>query len=473
MPLEFFFAPHPPLHPISPHPPARRRRCRRSSYNSSPLLFLSFLTGATFLPGYFDMPVGVSSVMQIMTGSQDVRYHKIDTTRETEAGITKLYKSVRNALRNGAIVTCGTNARYCNVRDDLEHGGVKVGLVGNHAYSILGALTVRGTKLFHCRNPWGGTEWGGAWRDSDPRWTTAAIRECNRDPLNGGPFSDEEDGTFFISVADFCDKFSGVNTCIVPHDPDGLPDRLYARANAAAKELARVLALPGIRLRGHTGRRKEMMGLYLVNKNLSPMNDANVYTKEGTKNRHVYRTKDGKWWLGNTESAETGANSGFLTTEGASPYPFTSGGNVWQFHNGSVWVNDREMQVLEVSQAQRAAQTAASARLLAVRQVDISGHTAKFPRMMGPYSKNRAHSPMNGGNVFTMDTNSERHLYRSTSGKWWISDTDGMVAGKNSGYFVSSDKPISPFDVESWTYYNGSGWVSDPGMKVVASYKYK
>ena len=40
-----------------------------------------------------------------------------------------------------------------------------------HAYSLLGATEVSGTKLVHLRNPWGKVEWRGAWADNDRRWT--------------------------------------------------------------------------------------------------------------------------------------------------------------------------------------------------------------------------------------------------------------------------------------------------------------
>jgi hypothetical protein len=120
---------------------------------------------ATFLPGYFDLSVGVGSVMRMMTGSQLVKCHRLNTGSVPPAAQDALFAEVREALQMGAIVTAGTNGAFCSLKDDLGQGGKKTGLVGKHAYSILGAATVGGVDLFHCRNPWGGTEWGGAWRD--------------------------------------------------------------------------------------------------------------------------------------------------------------------------------------------------------------------------------------------------------------------------------------------------------------------
>jgi hypothetical protein len=115
---------------------------------------------------------------------------------------------------------------------------------------------VSGEALFHCRNPWGGTEWGGAWRDDDAeRWTTDAIGECNADALNGGVYAKVEDGTFFISVADFCDKFKGVNTCVIPDAGAVVPGagagRRRARDDADAAFAGRFAYQAGYLAGGH------------------------------------------------------------------------------------------------------------------------------------------------------------------------------------------------------------------------------
>ena len=44
--------------------------------------------------------------------------------------------------------------------------------------------------------------------------------------------------------------------------------------------------------------------------------------------------------------------------------------------------------------------------------------------------------PMNEGNVYTMEGNSDRHIYRANS-FWWIADTSSMSSGADSGYFHS------------------------------------
>lgn len=49
------------------------------------------------------------------------------------------------------------------------------GFVLGHAYSVLSAKVVsskgKEVQLIKVRNPWGNTEWKGAWSDQSPLWT--------------------------------------------------------------------------------------------------------------------------------------------------------------------------------------------------------------------------------------------------------------------------------------------------------------
>lgn len=47
-----------------------------------------------------------------------------------------------------------------------------LGIVQGHAYSILDACSIDGFKLIQLRNPWGSSEWKGAWSDNSKEWTT-------------------------------------------------------------------------------------------------------------------------------------------------------------------------------------------------------------------------------------------------------------------------------------------------------------
>ncbi len=48
----------------------------------------------------------------------------------------------------------------------------ELGLVSDHAYSLLACVEVNGVRLCRLRNPWGNTEWLGDWSDNSPLWTT-------------------------------------------------------------------------------------------------------------------------------------------------------------------------------------------------------------------------------------------------------------------------------------------------------------
>lgn len=49
--------------------------------------------------------------------------------------------------------------------------GSRNGIVEKHAYSIMEAREVNGQRLLKLRNPWGNTEWKGAWSDGSAEWT--------------------------------------------------------------------------------------------------------------------------------------------------------------------------------------------------------------------------------------------------------------------------------------------------------------
>jgi len=113
------------------------------------------------------------------------------------------------------------------------------GIVGNHAYSLLevreiAARPAEQTKLqfggsssgggssegrvdpedagglqllrfCRIRNPWGKTEWKGAWSDSSSLWSARLKKELGRTELN--------DGTFWMLYSDFICRFTQVDVC--------------------------------------------------------------------------------------------------------------------------------------------------------------------------------------------------------------------------------------------------------------------
>lgn len=45
-----------------------------------------------------------------------------------------------------------------------------LGLIPNHAYSVLRAVEARGKRFVVVRNPWGKSEWTGPWSDGSKEW---------------------------------------------------------------------------------------------------------------------------------------------------------------------------------------------------------------------------------------------------------------------------------------------------------------
>lgn len=72
--------------------------------------------------------------------------------------------------------------------------GERNGILEKHAYSIMEAREVGGKRLLKLRNPWGNTEWRGAWSDGAKEWTPEWMK------LLDHQFGD--DGVFWISYSD-------------------------------------------------------------------------------------------------------------------------------------------------------------------------------------------------------------------------------------------------------------------------------
>lgn len=80
-----------------------------------------------------------------------------------------------------------------------------------HVYTVLSAHLLKhkgkDLKLIKCRNPWGNTEWKGAWSDDSNLWTDDLKEQVG--------FTAENDGTFFISYDDFRKNFVCSAICYV------------------------------------------------------------------------------------------------------------------------------------------------------------------------------------------------------------------------------------------------------------------
>ncbi|KAJ4485410.1 hypothetical protein J3R30DRAFT_3696750 [Lentinula aciculospora] len=76
------------------------------------------------------------------------------------------------------------------------------GLFGNHAYSVLRAVEVKGKRFVVVRNPWGDSEWTGPWSDGSKEWTKEWL-----DVLPDIGHSFGNDGQFIMEYKDFLESW--------------------------------------------------------------------------------------------------------------------------------------------------------------------------------------------------------------------------------------------------------------------------
>lgn len=107
-------------------------------------------------------------------------------------------------LKRGDVLTCGTFSdehyrehgfEYGEGEGTAGEGILACGLIGGHAYSLLGVAEYEGAKLYRIRNPWGAGEWRGAWSDNSAEMTDAARQALGVQQV--------DDGVFHMAADDF------------------------------------------------------------------------------------------------------------------------------------------------------------------------------------------------------------------------------------------------------------------------------
>lgn len=113
----------------------------------------------------------------------------------------------------------------CNIFKAGKHGphlqdGRPTGLILNHAYGIQDVFTIKDysnpdkdIKLLLLRNPWGDSEWNGAWGSNSAELNDKNHLEALKDYIATLPEDeqfdpDADDGTFLIPYRDWRDNFS-------------------------------------------------------------------------------------------------------------------------------------------------------------------------------------------------------------------------------------------------------------------------
>jgi len=109
-------------------------------------------------------------------------------------------------------------AMTCGAGDFFTQSNVNMvnskGIVSSHAYSLLAAYEFdhlgQKVKLVKLRNPWGKTEWKGAWSDSSSNWTPELKKKLK--------VENKDDGVFFMPYQEFLKFFSDIQFCYIHDD---------------------------------------------------------------------------------------------------------------------------------------------------------------------------------------------------------------------------------------------------------------
>ncbi|XP_061660339.1 calpain-5-like [Syngnathoides biaculeatus] len=126
-----------------------------------------------------------------------------------------LFADLLKVYDRGGIISCSIKAEPHELELKLANG-----LVKGHAYSVTAVNRVRlghgllayfkneTIPMIRMRNPWGKTEWNGAWSDSSEEW--AKVGDTERGNLG---ITVEDDGEFWMSFTDWCKHFTDADLC--------------------------------------------------------------------------------------------------------------------------------------------------------------------------------------------------------------------------------------------------------------------
>lgn len=169
---------------------------------------------AKLFGGYEALVAGkAKDAMVDMTGGVaegiEIRDYKNEEERK------KLFKILRKSKENMSLISTSIAAVGKEMEEKLS-----CGLVKGHAYSVTNVRKLKlGTGLksifsrekihmIRCRNPWGGSDWKGAWSNGSPEWKKVSDSEKKELGLT---FADN--GEFWMSFEDFCRYFTSIDIC--------------------------------------------------------------------------------------------------------------------------------------------------------------------------------------------------------------------------------------------------------------------
>eukprot|EP01080_Neovahlkampfia_damariscottae_P010187 gene10187-2606_t len=139
----------------------------------------------------------------ILNLREDKRYNEKNKKRRKE-----IFNDLLKWKNNFALLATSTEF-------DLDFASTpkpnKLGIVPQHAYSILNVQEVDGHQLIKLRNPWGRFEWNGDFSDEDKiNWTDSLKKKLN--------YENSDDGQFWMNMDDYYEQFKYLYLCRIPCD---------------------------------------------------------------------------------------------------------------------------------------------------------------------------------------------------------------------------------------------------------------
>ena len=151
------------------------------------------------------IPGNSADAIQFLTPAPyDTYYHTQDI------GAT-LFKTIQDANKENYIILADiTETKNTNL-DTLS----KMGLITNHAYSVLGTAVLKKPngneiQLLKMKNMWGTNEWIGDWSDQSLKWTQEFKKAVG--------LQNKEDGVFWMSYDDYLQFYTTTHIAQVHSD---------------------------------------------------------------------------------------------------------------------------------------------------------------------------------------------------------------------------------------------------------------
>lgn len=119
----------------------------------------------------------------------------------------------------GASCSSGRPGEDSRSQQERAAGAEAMGLITDHAYSLLAVLTVGSVRLVKLRNPWGRGEWRGDYAPGRDNWTAELRAAAARiHTVEAGENPEGGKGEFWMSWNDFLTHYHSLTVCKLRSD---------------------------------------------------------------------------------------------------------------------------------------------------------------------------------------------------------------------------------------------------------------